>query len=312
MNRLSDRNAGSPGAFGADPARMDSTRLRRVLSILPVSLLSLTAAAAALVLPQTASAQCSGHESFCAEFHVGGSVQWGPPAPPPPPRTQVIIVEEEAPPPPVVVYQPAPPPPPTTVVVHETRPAPVRHQYVTYAVEPAFSGMGIHAHLGGMFTSRVRMGGIAGALRLRPNMGHFALDLGIGGYGGQDYNGQDRLEVPLTADVLLYVNPRSRLQFYGVAGVGVSFAHTQEPSDYDWRSDTYRGEGADYTYVGGQLGVGLELRLGRRFAINGDVRGFVRGRVDDNTGSPEFVSEDGRTTNTSGGVVGNIGATLYF
>lgn len=272
---------------------------------------TLALAAVALALPSPAAAQCYGGEAFCAEVHVGGSIHFGPP---PPPRQQVIIVHEEPPPPPppVVVYQPAPPPPPATVVVHETRPQP-QVQY-RYRAEPLFSGVGIHAHLGGMFTDNVRMGGIAGALRLRPNMGHFAVDLGIGAYGGQDYNGMDRVEVPLTADVLLYVNPRSRLQVYGVAGIGASFAHTEDPDYYDpWVDTYYGGASRDFVYVGGQLGAGLELRLGSRFAINGDIRGFVRGRVDDNDGGAEFVDPDtGRTTNTSGGVVGNIGATLYF
>lgn len=286
--------------------------MNRLLRVLPFLFMG----APLLLLPTPADAQCYGGESFCAEFHVGasvgGSVRIGPPAPPPPARAQVIIVEEAPPPPPVVVYQPAPPPPQhTTVVVHETRPV---QTHVRYHVEPQFSGIGLHAHLGGMFTDRVHMGGLAGALRIRPNMGHFALDLGLGVYGGEDFNGQDRVEVPLTADVLLFVNPRSRLQFYGVAGVGVSFAHSNDPDAYDPWTDTYYGDdGRDYGYVGGQLGLGLELRLGRRFAINGDVRGFVRERVDSNTDAPEFVDPDtGRTTNTSGGVVGNIGATLYF
>ena len=61
--------------------------------------------------------------------------------------------------------------------------------------------------------------------------------------------------------------------------------------------------------------AGLELRLNEWFAINGDIRGFIRTRIDDD-GRPEFVEVDAdgsqRSTNTSGGVTANLGATLYF
>ncbi len=268
--------------------------------LLSLTLLGLGAAAVALPT-STAEAQCSPGAFVCAEVHLGGSIHFGPPAPPPPPRTQVVIVQEAPPPPPppVVVYQPAPPPP-TTVVYAEAQPAPVA---VQYDVQPVQLGIGLHGHIGGMFSDSVHMGGATGAFRLRPNDGHLALDLGIGVYAGQDYNGWDRAEVPLTADLMLFVNPESRLQLYGLAGVGVSFAHAEDPFDF--------GASRDYAYFGGELGVGLEWRLSRWFALNGDIRGFVRERVDDDP-QPEFIDEDGRTTDTSGGVLGTLGATVYF
>jgi hypothetical protein len=249
-----------------------------------------------------------GDEAFCAEFHGGGSVHFGmaPPPPPPPRRAQVVIVHEEPPPPPVVVYQPAPPPPARVVVVTEVQPQP--RPAPRYRLEPVRLGVGVHGRLGGMISDRVQMGGIAGAFRIRPNDGHLAVDLGVGIYGGQDYHGNDRVEVPLTADLLLYVNPQNRLQLYGVLGVGASFASID---DGGWRG-TFDEDDMHSTYLGGQLGVGLELRLSRWFAINGDIRGFVRERVDSTSNRPEFTAADGRTTNTSGGAVGNIGATIYF
>jgi hypothetical protein len=70
----------------------------------------------------------------------------------------------------------------------------------------------------------------------------------------------------------------------------------------------------DYSYFGAQAGIGLELRLSRHFAINGDVRGFIRGRIDDQAQySPEFVNTTtGQTTNTSGGGLLTLGMTFYF
>ena len=48
-------------------------------------------------------------------------------------------------------------------------------------------------------------------------------------------------------------------------------------------------------------------------ALNFDMRGFIRGRIDDNKREyPEFVSNDGKTTNTSGGGLFQGGLTFYW
>ena len=176
----------------------------------------------------------------------------------------------------------------------------------TLEMEPR--GYGIHGTIGGTVTADLAMGGVHGSFRFRPNMGHFALDLGIGAYGGMDYNGLERVEVPLTADALVYVNPRQRFQIYGVAGLGLSFAHAEGFQGGDFLQ-------RDYAHFGAQLGAGAELRLSRWFSVNADVRGFVRERIDNNP-TPEFteidVDGDLRSTDTSGGVLVNIGGTVYF
>jgi len=261
--------------------------------------LLLVAAFAALVPAPAARAQCGGSAWFCAEVRIGGSLQL---APPPPPRQQVYIVQQQ-PPPPVVYVQQPPPPPVATYVVAQPEPT-----YEVVSMEPQGQmGWGLHGSIGGMVSSNVAVGGGTVALRLRPNDGHFALDLGIGGYGGRDYNGLDRVEVPLTADVLVFFNPQHRLQVYGVAGLGVSFAHAE---GFDEVSSDFVSR--DYAYFGGELGAGLELRVSPWLAINGDLRGFVRERMDDDP-RPEFVDlVNDRTTDTSGGLTLNLGATLYF
>ncbi|MBK8170361.1 MAG: outer membrane beta-barrel protein [Sandaracinaceae bacterium] len=167
-----------------------------------------------------------------------------------------------------------------------------------------------------MAGNRVSIGGADIALRLRPSP-WVAVDLGIGAYGGTDYDGNDRVEVPFTVNGLFFFNPQNALQLYGVLGLGVSYAHV-EPSFLGSGFDPFSSEFRDFTYFGGQAGLGLEWRMSPHFALNVDVRGFIRSRVDSTTDVPEFVetnaagSPTGRTSNTSSGVYSTLGATLYF
>jgi hypothetical protein len=54
--------------------------------------------------------------------------------------------------------------------------------------------------------------------------------------------------------------------------------------------------------------------VSKHFALNADLRGFIRGRVDDNTHyRPEFFDPaTGKSTNTSGGGLITGGMTFYF
>ncbi|MBW1905236.1 MAG: hypothetical protein JRJ24_08005 [Deltaproteobacteria bacterium] len=89
------------------------------------------------------------------------------------------------------------------------------------------------------------------------------------------------------------------MQVYFLMGPGLSFG----------RVDTFN-EIRRMTHIGGQAGLGLELRIAPAFALNADVRGILRHRIDSDP-RPEFF--DGtRSTNTSGGAVLTFGGTLYF
>lgn len=158
--------------------------------------------------------------------------------------------------------------------------------------------VGLHFDFGGSFGPRVQMGGVGGALRFRPTE-HVGIDLGSGYYAGNDYQGFYRTEIPLTANVLFFLNPQHKFQFYFVLGPGLSFGRV------DMINEVRR-----MTHVGGQGGFGVELRLAPAFALNADVRGVIRHRID-NDPRPEFF--DGtRSTNTSGGAVLTFGGTFYF
>jgi hypothetical protein len=207
-------------------------------------------------------------------------------------RAEVVVVHPENQASPVVVRTK----PPTVVVIKHT---PIQ-QPPPKPPEPVDRDrkVGLHFDVGGTFGPQVLMGGFSGALRFRPKQ-HIGLDLGSGYFAGSDYQGFYRTEVPVTANMLFFVNPQHKLQVYFLLGPGLSFG----------RVDTFY-EVRRMTYVGGQAGLGLELRLAKAFALNTDVRGVLRYRVDGDP-RPEFV-DGGRSTDTSGGAVLTFGATFYF
>ena len=186
--------------------------------------------------------------------------------------------------------------PPTVVVVkHKSIP---QAQVVQPPPPKRDRKLGLHFDVGGTFGPQVVMGGFSGAIRFRPKE-HVGIDLGSGYFAGNDYQGFYRTEIPLTANVLFFVNPQHKLQLYFLMGPGVSFG----------RVNTFN-EVRRMTHIGGQAGIGLELRLAPAFALNVDARGIIRHRVD-NDPRPEFI--DGtRSTNTSGGAVLTFGGTIYF
>jgi hypothetical protein len=158
--------------------------------------------------------------------------------------------------------------------------------------------VGLHFDFGGTFGPQVVMGGFQGALRFRPKE-HVGIDLGSGYFAGNDYQGFYRTEIPLTANALFFVNPQHKLQLYFLIGPGLSFGRVE-----------MFNEVRHMTHVGGQAGMGVEWRLARAFALNVDVRGILRHRIDSDP-RPEFI--DGtRSTNTSGGAMLTFGGTLYF
>lgn len=158
--------------------------------------------------------------------------------------------------------------------------------------------VGLHFDVGGAFGRDIAMGGFTGALRIRP-VTHFALDLGSGYFAGTDSEGAYRTEVPVTANMLFFVNPQHKVQFYVLLGGGATFG----------RRETF-DEIRNMTHVGGQAGAGLEFRVARGFALNLDVRGVVRHRVG-NDPRPEFF-DGARYSDTSAGALATFGATFYF
>ncbi len=287
------------------------------------SLLPSCAVALALALPRVAVAQttptpapsnsnCPPGAWFCAETTQPADTPAGQPVPLqalPAPQAQVgqppsqmagaappVVVYK--PPPPVVVYQsPAtryylvPPPPP--VYYYRTR----RLYLGEWGLNLHFEGASF-GHAAQVNSSGMGGGGIA--LRYRP-VPVFALETDLDFVGGTDYQGFRRSEEASTFNGLLFLNPRSRAQVYLLAGFGWSWARAVDDFNNIF----------NYSYFGGQGGVGFEFRATKHFALNFDARAFIRTNLNSN-GPPEFVSATGQTTNTSAGALFTGGMTFYF
>jgi hypothetical protein len=281
--------------------------------------ISLAGTVCVLLAPTATRAQCGPDDDVCVQVETRDAPQAE--SQPAARETQVIVVEEGA-------SVPAEPQPPRVIIVEGER-APQPPPQAAPQAEPQYAGrdepfdtwrdpqwdqparphlaeprFGIAGHIGGAGGRHTELGGFGFAFRLRP-IPHIGIDLGVAFYAGRDYNEMDRREVPFTADLLVFVNPYSPLQLYFTAGVGVSFARAD-----GIHINTGRFESREYAHAGGQAGVGLEWRISRRFALNGDIRVFIRQRVDDDP-RPEF-EEGGRATDTSAGVVGRLGAVFYL
>jgi hypothetical protein len=154
------------------------------------------------------------------------------------------------------------------------------------------------------------MGGLGAAFRLRL-VPMFALDVGLDFLGGRDFNGNVRGEAVLSANGLLYLNPRQRAELYLLGGLSTSRAHVEVRH---LGAERVTPHDASYSYFGGQLGFGVEARLSRRLAASADLVGFIRERSRRyRYFEPDFVDpETHRATNRSGGGLIRGGFTFYW
>lgn len=207
--------------------------------------------------------------------------------------------------PPVVVYQPPP-------VVVQPRDAPPPYVYAPKEPKQKHE-WGLNLHLGGAMMGRgsagdAGMGLLGVGLRFRP-LPFFALDGNLDFAGGRDYEGNRRGETAMTGNAIFFFNPKNRFQVYGLGGMGLSFAHVDYRTNALRSIDVQRG----YAYLGLQTGLGFEFRASKAVALNLDVKGFLRTRVDPNVlTTSEYVDANGRGTNTSGGGILTAGITFYF
>lgn len=150
---------------------------------------------------------------------------------------------------------------------------------------------GSDAHLGGV--------GVSGRFAVNPVV---TLDLGLDSILGTDYDGHERSELSLSFSSLIYLNYHPVLRTYVLLGLNTSSARV----DVD-------GDDQSWGYFGGQTGLGLDISLASRIALNVDILAFLRGRTDSRAArEPEFTDGLGRVTNTSGGGLLRAGVTLHF
>ncbi|MBK8254065.1 MAG: hypothetical protein IPK82_15545 [Polyangiaceae bacterium] len=217
-------------------------------------------------------------------------------------------------------------PPPNVVIVTQRKPRIVRHSPAPPMMAPAktrrpqpklFSKWGLNIRAqGAMFgedgASDAAIGGLGLSLRYRP-VPAFGFDIGVDVLGGKDWNGFTRIETPVSLNAMIFVNPRSRVQFYLMGGAHLSHAEVRSDSRSDLLDPREDGRwGAEYNYFGGQGGAGLEFRLGRRVGLHFDALAFIRKRTDDGP-KPEFVDvATGKSTNTSAGVLFRGGLNFWW
>jgi hypothetical protein len=288
------------------------------------SVVASTLAFASGALAQQPNPHCPPGSWFCADTQQPSAAPAGqpvvlqplpgteaPPPPPPPGRPHTTYIYGGAvAPPPVVVYQPPPP-----VVVYQApryiaAPPPPVYYYRPRPRNPQRSEWGLTLHGEGAAlghspyaTHDSGMGGIGFGLRYRP-IPAFALEADVDFLGGRDYNGFKRDETDITFNGLVFLNPKSRAQVYLLAGLGWAGAHVEDDSL------GYVAATNDYSYFGGQGGIGIEFRLARHFALNLDALGFIRENL---SNSVEYRDpQTGETTNTSAGVLFRGGMTFYF
>jgi hypothetical protein len=239
---------------------------------------------------------------------VGGQVQLGIPgvpqvAPAPPPQVVVVPGYGYQPPPPMVVYQQP---------YHQPRPMYVVREPFWGASRLGLDLRGEGAAGFGKGHATYGLGGAGIGLRYRAAP-HFGVELGVDVLGGRDFNDRKRLEVAGSLGGLLYVNPRSRVQLYLSAGAMADHAKASTPAPTVLTADALRSTSTDTTFnhVGGYAGLGLEMFATRRLSFHLDARGVLRQNL--TGGKAEFTDvTTGRTTNTSGGVVGSAGMVFYF
>ena len=252
------------------------------------------------------------------------------PAPPPPVMDQPVAppTEQYAPLPPPPVYmqpapvqqpvymQPAPVQPPVYMQPAPVQPvAPPPAMNVVTVQRPSLpqwkSRFGIGARFVGAvslenqdFSDRFTQLGFGGELLYRANR-RVVLELG-GEYQKRMSNGFERYDVPVTLGVRLHIGaPDWVVSPYFVTAVGGVYSNLDyvRSQDKAW-------------YLEGQLGGGLEVRLGQHFVLNADLRGDGRYRVDEPDATTQSTQKvNGVVLSPLGnqyGLQARLGAAIYF
>ena len=177
-----------------------------------------------------------------------------------------------------------------------------------------FREWGFNLHLvGGLLAEQperdTALGGLGFAFRYRM-IPRLALEAGVELLRGPEHRGHFRTDAALLLNLLVFFNPRDVVQVYAFGGVGLSRTGL---TFLDRDSGSHEHTDWHYSYFGGQLGAGLEVRVSQLLAISGDLVGFLRGRTDDEARTSDFVNRSNgfRNDSSSGGLIRG-GVTFYW
>jgi LCCL domain len=131
-----------------------------------------------------------------------------------------------------------------------------------------------------------------------------AINIGMEEAFGVDHTGFRRYDLAWTLpEMYFYLTPDSLLQFYTLSGLELRTTHFASgpgralPTAAPWAN----------LYVGAFLGVGVETRISPKTAMRVELRGFLRGRVDDPTPDAAFQA----ATATNSGANLNVGLAFF-
>jgi hypothetical protein len=242
------------------------------------------------------------------------------------PRVYVHAGIIAVPPPPPVVVVPAPPPPPVYIEPQVMPLPPVPPPIIApppccYAPPPVYAPVEVvkPRPVVPMWTSRIGLG-VRGTGQVLDNGWN---NLGIGGeflyrasphlvtelaaeYDHSTATALDRVDVPVTVGLRVHIGrPNWIVSPYFVFAAGVDVAQ----QDLKFTTD-------QSIYIDGQLGGGLELRLGQHFAITADARFDAKKRANDVAQNvAATTSVDGKPVHPLGDELGGqfrLGAAVYF
>ncbi len=175
-----------------------------------------------------------------------------------------VVVVRPAPPPVVVVEQP----PARTVVV---RPAPPRRRQAPRRPAQPTGPLSIGVRVGGMNMSGYRLhlsdlenpvlGGVGVQFRSRFD-DHWGIEVAADFLAGgrEDFR---QYEVPITLSLTGHLFPNSRVQPYGVAGIGLQFTRLE------YLGGAFERQLTQFT---GHIGAGAEVFVSRRLSLQADLR----------------------------------------
>ena len=195
-----------------------------------------------------------------------------------------------------------PPPPPDKRQAKRRRPRGFREWGLNLHLEGALLGHESER------ASNTGMGGLGVAFRYRL-MPRLAFEAGVDLLTSDDRGDYRRREAALLLNALLYFNPRDVVQVYALGGFAFTGANVRTTPR---AAEMFRQREQHYSYFGGQLGLGVEVRVTRRFAVAGDVIGFLRGRTEPYWDDRSHYVDDYRDRITSGGGLLRAGVTFYW
>lgn len=145
------------------------------------------------------------------------------------------------------------------------------------------------------------MSGVGVGLRFVPAP-FIALEPAIDGLSGRDQLGRQRNETTLAFNTVFFLNPDDPIQIYGLLGVFTTSAEVKGTPEAPV------SHGGRFSYVGGQIGAGIELRLAPALAFNGEIIGYARQRNE----MPAQTETAQDLRRDSGGGLLRGGMSLYF